>query len=165
MKLIEGGQMDILLQNYENLIYRKCWNLVEKFQLDKIYDFEDLYESGIEIFYDCLKKFNSMKSNFITFLYHQLNRLNYIAKKKSDYYNEIENYYNYYEGRAMQDFNIVDFYDVEDDSKLIFKYLIDKWDFEITKQEVKMFFVKELGWQYKRFEKAWQDCKKFVDSI
>ena len=38
-------------------------------------------------------------------------------------------------------------------------------DFEITKQEVKMFFVKELGWQYKRFEKAWQNCKKFVDSI
>ena len=119
--------MEIVLENYENMIRQKSWQLVSRFNLDEIYDYEDLFDYGIEIFYDCLQKFDSLKSSFSTYLYTQLKRLNYTARKKAVYYKEIENYYNYYEGRVMQDFNIVDFYDVEDDSKLIFKFLIDKW--------------------------------------
>ena len=65
----------------------------------------------------------------------------------------------------MRDFNIIDCYDVCEDSKRIFEFIVDKWDFDLTKQEIKEFFVKNQGWQYKRFENAWKECKNFVNSI
>jgi len=151
-------------EQYSKLVYNKVWNIVNKYHLNSDI-VKDLLSDGIAIYYDCVEKYDKSKANFSTFLYTQLNRLETQMKRTSLKYSElldfdfdtvavIDNYL------SFSDF--IELSNLNRDSKKLFYYVLQKWDYDLTKGEIKKYFTKEHKWTIKRFEFVWQKCKEFI---
>ena len=133
---------------------------------------DDLQSEAFLIFYETIKKYDSSKAQFSTFLYSNLRRLQCYSKNEMRRKNRtetIENHYNSFVDKRNEIEAIISKEELSKDAKEILAVLLS-WNWNIPGvnkkprfTDIKETFIK-LHWKRSRIYKAWEEIRAWWNS-
>lgn len=161
---------------YVNLIRKRAHEYSKKYNID----YDEMESQGFLIYCECLDKYDCTKSNFITYLYIQLNRLGDFAKTYihqqgyliQDYYSNEENEdvenvedtiksKNYYSPTINDILNEAK-KELSEQAFQLLKWIVEKeWEKKNKKTPTISMASKYFNVSKTIIEKIWNECKDF----